>query len=528
MESANFYTQETMPHLHKEVNFSLPTQVGPYRIHCFLYRGTMSHLYLGTHPDSRDPIVIKVLSPALISHQEMIEQFLKEAKIISLTDHKNIIRVYDQGKWEQGVYIALEFIQGISLRQFIQGQSLSLKRIVDLLLQISHALLHLHTHGVIHRDLKPENILINQHGEVKVIDFGIAQLIDQPTTLSSNLLKGWVGTPNYMSPEQKNDPHHIDVKADIYAIGVIAYELLLGRLSFGKIDLSLLPKNLQPIIGRALEPNPQKRTSDIVDFISDLTTYLNNKAYQEDRSQEDELREMIDSLSQEHHALLPSSPPTWSEIEFGIAKSSGVELFGLYYDYFRLPDGSMVIAIIESSEGSIASMTSLTTFRAIFRTKMNEYTHPSKGENPFVTSRFVAELNRLLCQEPHRVEESLCLIHLSPFLNEFAFICSGLEALWHLPYQGQHPRKLENHSPLLGRAENAEFFATIDTWNPGDLIICHTLTHPKKDIVDRICEEGLRQYRHSSLSTLSESLLRNLEQQLPSQKARLLLSLSRL
>src|SRR5690606_36400224 len=105
-----------------------------------------------------------------------IKQFLKEAEIIALSNHPNIVKLYGQGEWEKGLYIAMEFIQGVSLTQFILQNSLSIKRSLEILLQVAYALLHLHSHGVIHRDLKPENILITENGGVKVIDFGIAQL----------------------------------------------------------------------------------------------------------------------------------------------------------------------------------------------------------------------------------------------------------------------------------------------------------------------------------------------------------------
>ena len=171
----DFHKQTTLPDLHagEARNYPLPQKIGPYKIESLLDKGGMSLLYLGVHPGTSQPIVVKVLLPKYLKNKEMMGRFLKEAQIIGMTNHPNIVKLYGQGQWEKGLYIAMEFIQGISLRQFIQQKSLSQKRALEIILQVAYALCHLHTHGVIHRDLKPENILITETGEIKVIDFGI-------------------------------------------------------------------------------------------------------------------------------------------------------------------------------------------------------------------------------------------------------------------------------------------------------------------------------------------------------------------
>ncbi len=535
MEDLDFYKQTTMPHIPivSEKAHEMPKKIGPYKIDSTLHRSSMSHIYLASHPKQTHPVVIKILSPSLITHQEMIAQFLEEAKIISLADHKNIVKLYDQGKWDQGLYIAMEFVQGISLRQFLSGRSLSIKRILDILLQVSYALLHLHTHGVIHRDLKPENILITENGQVKVIDFGIAQLQDSPKFTPPTSLKGLIGTPSYMSPEQKKDPKNINFSSDIYSLGVIAYELIIGRPSFGQIHLSLIPKNLQPIIRKALEIDPTKRTQDIVDFISEISLYLKTNSLEKDQTEEDELKESLEILGKEHKKLLPLSLPAWKEVEIGLAKTQGLYLFGTYYDFFRFPDGSMAVLIAESSKGAVSSMTSLATFRAIFRTKIMDYTRPGPGEKRFVTSVFAKELNTIFFHEPHDVDEAICLIHFSPILNEFSFISSGLETLWHLSSRGGAPRKLTNNCPVLGSQENAEFFSTIDNWNPGDLIVCHSCfsqetMQTKGDLIDQKTLELMEKFRTSSPKPFAESLLHTLKSFHDENKSKIVLAISRI
>ena len=191
MTNPEFFQQPTKPASQPDEKLpqaiGIPQKIGPYKIETLLEQGGMSILYLGTHPETHEPTTIKVLSPKFVSNPEVTERFLREAEIIALADHPNIVKLYGHGKWEGGLYIAMEFIQGISLRQYILQTPISLKRALEIIIDIAYALCHLHTHGVIHRDLKPENILVTESGTIKVIDFGIAQLLaeassEAPTT----------------------------------------------------------------------------------------------------------------------------------------------------------------------------------------------------------------------------------------------------------------------------------------------------------------------------------------------------------
>src|SRR5262249_44107549 len=152
-------------------------------------------LYLGTHPDTKEPVTIKVLSQKFLSHPEIVKRFLNEAEIIAMADHPNIVKLYGHGEWAGGLYIAMEFVQGISLRQYLLQTPMSLKRALEIILDVAYALCHLHTHGVIHRDLKPENILVTDIGTIKVIDFGIAQLLTEKSPQDAYPKQRLIGTP---------------------------------------------------------------------------------------------------------------------------------------------------------------------------------------------------------------------------------------------------------------------------------------------------------------------------------------------
>lgn len=282
----NFFKRPTIPPfppLHEEREFPLPERIGPYKIQALLEKGGMSLLYLATDPKSDVPLIVKVLSPRFLSHPEMTNRFLKEAEIIALADHPNIVKLLGYGSWEGGLYIAMEFIKGTSLRQYLVQTPLSLRKSLEMILEIAYALCHLHTHGVIHRDLKPENILVDEKGQIKVIDFGIAQLID-PLEIEKNH-ENWgkkrlVGTPIYMSPEQRENPENVSYPSDIYSLGIVAYEVILGKLPGGQVRLSLMPKGFQKILSKALQPNISDRYMDIVDFISDLSSYAHSSDFE--------------------------------------------------------------------------------------------------------------------------------------------------------------------------------------------------------------------------------------------------------
>lgn len=498
MTAGDFHKQSTLPNLTKGEEKSLkhPTKIGPYKIEAPLSHGGMSFLYLGVDPKNQTPIVIKVLSPKYLTRPEMVQQFLKEAEIISMTDHPNIIKMKGQGEWEGGLYIAIEFVQGISLKQFIMQQNFSPRTCINIVLQVAYALLHLHTHGVIHRDLKPENVLITEGGSVKVIDFGIAQLIyDKEVALPSQRGK-FLGTPSYMSPEQKKDPLNVTFATDIYSLGVIAFELLVGKLSFGSIQLSLLPNNLRGLIEKALAPDAAVRYPDIVDFITDLTEYL--KEEQQTGSNEG-MKEVWGHLEQSHLKLLPASLPKWSSFDLGLAKPDRESDLGSYYDFFKFADLSYLIVMGEYMESSVEGLSYIGLLKGMVQSLTREYL--SAADTHFQPMTFITALNEMIASHKlvhHFIFE---LLHLSPSSNQFSFISCGCGALMHLPLSAKTPRFLANQNPPLGEDPNHGFYKTTENWAEGDLLIAHsfdteisTVKHGEdfEDALKAIVQENLQ------------------------------------
>ncbi|MBU6446739.1 MAG: protein kinase, partial [Verrucomicrobia bacterium] len=390
-----------------------------------------SVLYLGIHPTTSKPIVIKVLSPKYCKNKEMASRFLKEAAIIGMAHHPNIVRLYGQGAWEKGLYIAMEFVQGISLRQFIQQKSLTHQRALEIILQVAYALCHLHTHGVIHRDLKPENILITESGEIKVIDFGIAHLQGEAGTERITQKRKVMGTPVYMSPEQKENPSQVSFASDLYSLGILAYELILGKLSHGVIRLDLLPTRLQQIIGKALQENPKDRYADIVDLIADLSG----------------------SLQTIREETFPK-PPQWAQVEIGLAVQADA---CPYVDFLHLSHNRYAIVLAEPSPPMKAA-----TLRGMMRLALRVDHAPAK---------VLGHVNQALCNDPIRMQFKICLLVLDPDKDRLCFVsCKSTEIL-HILEGSLASRTLTTPNEALGSDATMNFLDTSDNWRAGDRLI---------------------------------------------------------
>jgi len=477
MRDEDFHKQNTLPDLIEGTRPGpLPKKIGPYRIESLLNKGGMSYLYLGLHPGTTQPIAIKVLSPKFITNQEMVARFLKEAQIIGITDHPNIVKLYGQGTWEKGLYIAMEFIRGVSLRQFIQQKSFSHKRALEIILQVTYALCHLHTHGVIHRDLKPENILITETGEIKVIDFGIAQLQGEGAETQFRRI---IGTPAYMSPEQKENPLSVSYPSDIYSLGIIAYELILGRLSHGIIHLSLLPKNVRDLIEKALQNDLKRRYQDIVDFITDISATLKSWEVHPPESKEELSEEILDLIQQTRATLIPQKLPRWPQIEMGIAVQEGITFNGFYLDFFHLPENRLCVIVAEPSETGVASLLHGSILRGMVRMAIQQSFY--NGKKDLHPIKMLSGLNQALFEDPMRQKFRLSLLLLNPDKDTLSFVSCDFCKLIAIPEGSKKPRILSTPNPLLGIDPNTTILETADNWHSGDILLLTTF-HQSDDL----------------------------------------------
>lgn len=528
-----FYKQDTLPHLTKEMAPPLPQQIGPYKIESMLSRGGMSFLYLGLHPETSKLVAVKILSPSFATDETATERFLKEAHIISLSNHPNIVKLYGEGKWEQGLYIAMEWIRGISLRQFITQQSLSLRRALDIILQVAYALHHLHSHGIIHRDLKPENILITEEGGVKVIDFGISQ-INNDKGAASKIRQGIMGTPNYMSPEQKEDASKARFASDIYSLGIISYELILGKLSFGQLQLGLMPKGLKKIIEKALAPSLDDRYKNITDFINDISQYLTSGDIERERPGTDQIKEAIETFQKVSQSICNFSGSEWPEIELGIAKYPMATQFGLYVDKTHLDNGSFLFLIAESCASGLESIAYVAGMRGYIKALIHEMGERTKGS--WDLAQFSIKLNELMMKDSAKQTYAFAALLLDPYQEKLCYFNAGLNHLLHISSEGS-PRILASSNALI-QSELAPTYTQVeDNWNVGDTVIFHSLSPShraepyQQKQTEKILLEALQEDAFLSAQPQAEALMKKamlLSFQREQKQSRVLLSIQRI
>ena len=223
--------------------------------------GGMGAVYHATQPRLMRDVALKILPPELAASPGFDDRFAREARVLAKLDHANVVDVHDFGRAGPFSYLMLEYVEGVNLRDLMRGGMMEPADAFEIIPQICDALQYAHDSGIVHRDIKPENILVDQQGRVKITDFGLAKLAredgpDRNLTGTNQVM----GTPNYMAPEQVEKPRQVDHRADIYALGVVFYELLTGELPLGRFDPPSRKGNGFAAIGQGRHADVGKRT----------------------------------------------------------------------------------------------------------------------------------------------------------------------------------------------------------------------------------------------------------------------------
>ncbi len=225
-------------------------RIGEYLVLTKIGQGGIAEIFKGRQESLGRDVAIKILSNRLSDDPDIVRRFERESMVIARLNHPNIVHVIDKGRAAGRYYFVMEYIDGTSLREVIDSPKISLQTKIDMIIQVCKALDYAHKNGVIHRDIKPANILIDREGNPRVADFGIAQILGTPEyeMTGSDIV---MGTLSYMSPEQKVSSTNVDQTTDIYALGVVLYEILTGRKPLGHFKP---PSELNPQIGKSFDP----------------------------------------------------------------------------------------------------------------------------------------------------------------------------------------------------------------------------------------------------------------------------------
>lgn len=225
--------------------------------------GGMGAVYKARQPKLGRLVALKILSQDLAESPAFSERFNREARVLALLNHPNIVTVYDFGRQEQFFFLLMEHVDGVNLRQAMQAGKFSPSEALNVVPEICKALQFAHEEDILHRDIKPENILIDAKGRVKIADFGIAKLIGkQKEDITLTTGGAVLGSPHYMAPEQLDKPNEVDHRADIYSLGVVFYEMLTGELPIGRFsppsEKTPMDPRVDEVVMRTLE-NERKR-----------------------------------------------------------------------------------------------------------------------------------------------------------------------------------------------------------------------------------------------------------------------------
>ena len=257
VSAADAPTLEEAPRVHRPLK-----RIGNYSIKRLIGTGGMGQVYEAMQEHPRRPVALKVMRASIATDRGR-KRFEYEVQILGRLRHPNIAQIYDAAVWnEEGIespYFVMEYVEGRTIDEHVRNQDLDIRERLRLFLEVCDAMSHGHERGIIHRDLKPGNILVDGNGVAKVIDFGVARATDSDlrSTEVQTAAGQLIGTLQYMSPEQcEANPMDIDIRSDVYALGVVLFELLVGEMPY-ELGGGGIPEAIQVICERP----PQRLTT---------------------------------------------------------------------------------------------------------------------------------------------------------------------------------------------------------------------------------------------------------------------------
>lgn len=235
-------------------------------------RGGMGLIYHARQTALDRDVALKIIDRRFPRDSEFFDRFEREAKVLAKISHPNVVTIYDYGHTDSGLaYFEMEYVHGLNLREAMDSMSVDADEAIGIVKQVCNALQYAHSKGIVHRDIKPENILLGDDGSLKIADFGIARIVESEGLNRLTATRQVLGTPHYLAPEQIESPDEADHRVDIYALGVVLYELLTKKLPVGIFEApSTLAKGINPkldsIVMKSLNRRPTARFQSADEF----------------------------------------------------------------------------------------------------------------------------------------------------------------------------------------------------------------------------------------------------------------------
>ena len=335
-----------------------------YEIIKSIGEGGMANVYLGYDTILDRNVAIKVLRGDLANDEKFVRRFQREALSASSLSHPNIVAMYDVGEDDGLYYIVMEYVEGKTLKQLLKKRgSLTLSEAIDIMLQLTDGMAHAHDSYIVHRDLKPQNIMIQDDGQIKITDFGIAMALNSTQLTQTNSVMGSV---HYLPPEQAAGKG-TTIKSDIYSMGIIFYELLTGELPFkgdSAVEIALkqmkeplpdvhklnndIPQSIENIILKSTAKNPKNRYDDAKSMHNDLLTALNDDRINEEpyvypypENEVDETTKIMEPISDSNEGI--ATPITdekakkSNKLIIALSIIAGVTVIALLAVFFIIP-----------------------------------------------------------------------------------------------------------------------------------------------------------------------------------------------
>ena len=355
-----------------------------YEIIKSIGEGGMANVYLAYDTILDRNVAIKVLRGDLANDEKFVRRFQREALSASSLSHPNIVAMYDVGEDDGLYYIVMEYVEGKTLKQLLKKRgSLTLSEAIDIMLQLTDGMAHAHDSYIVHRDLKPQNIMIQDDGQIKITDFGIAMALNSTQLTQTNSVMGSV---HYLPPEQAAGKG-TTIKSDIYSMGIIFYELLTGELPFrgdSAVEIALkqmkeplpdvhklnndIPQSIENIILKSTAKNPKNRYDDAKSMHNDLLTALNDDRINEEpyvypypEHEVDETTKIMEPISDDDSLATPifdDNVKKSNKLIIALSIISGVIVIALISVFFIVP------ALTSESDVEVPDVSGMTVRKA--------------------------------------------------------------------------------------------------------------------------------------------------------------------